>query len=779
MQCLFLEERTAKEGCVVLLAEAFRTVFNDIQGFLTTIAEPVSRLSLIHEYRITHSSLGTAVSADISAAEVVQFLSEHVYFFNEEHFRPHRNRVELFAERCMSRYNLARIVIDDTRTMLECNDIETANILLRDLTVRSLCAEPPEIVTTSARPYSLLRNRAVTKVVAERCAALGYPLQQQYDYERDTTIRNVNIALKAQTKPRPYQIDAVDAATADGSLRSGCIVLPCGAGKTLVGVMLLCKVKKPTLILCTGGISVEQWRNQILEFASLSAPSGGEEGSSSTACATSKRARPPAVGAARISCLTGKQKDEITDDTDIVLTTYNMLVTAHKMQRRQQCSSAGGATGEQRAKTRRPNPKERLFQPYGLLIMDEVHVMPADVYKESLGYVNSKGVIGLTATYVREDAKIRDLFYLVGPKLFDMSWERLASSGYLANVTCVEVLTPLTRQFNLEYMERSGSGFTVQRRKVPLLVMLAAANPNKMLCVAELVQRHIVESSKILVFCDHIVLLMEYGKFLGAPVICGDTPHRERLMIFSDFQSTSKVNVICLSRVGDVSVNLPSANVVIQVSSHGGSRRQEAQRLGRILRPKAKAGNGKAVDAWFYSVISTDTVEMSFAARRTAFLVDQGYTCRVMEFYPDDVAQTAPEVAEEPVMGDVVSIKQERLRGDFSKQRLKCSSPSSAIRGNINVRSAQYQLDLLARVVSNWEMDYHNAVSTQKGSGKSEGLQRGDLKKEVKAGVSDSPEAIKREWAPRAAAQNQGAALYRTSLQDLVGVSDDFIYHEL
>ncbi|KAG8346276.1 hypothetical protein TRVL_02892 [Trypanosoma vivax] len=604
------------------------------------------------------------------------------------------------------------------------------------------------------------------------------------------SIRSINIMLKTQTKPRPYQIDAVDAAVSDGFLRSGCIVLPCGAGKTLVGIMLLCKVKKPTLILCAGSVSVEQWKNQILEFSTLGCSLGNDENRSSSGSGTaSGRQRTRIEGVARISCLTAKQKDDITDDTDIVLTTYNMLVTAHKAQARYHAEHCKVAVDTQRKRGRRSNPKERLFQPYGLLIMDEVHVMPAETYKESLGFINAKGVIGLTATYVREDAKIRDLFHLVGPKLFDVSWETLASSGYLANVTCVEILTPLTRQFSLEYMERSSSDSTGAHRRIPLLVMLAAANPNKMLCVMELIRRHLAESSKILVFCDHIALLKEYSKVLNAPVICGETPHRERLMIFSDFQSTSKVNVICISRVGDVSVNLPSANVVVQVSSHGGSRRQEAQRLGRILRPKAVASNGRATDAWFYTVISTDTLEMVYAAHRTAFLVDQGYTCRVMEFDPNDESSaldtTASDAATGAIseakeeMGDVASIKQEKLRNFFSQSKLRRDTATPVLMGSIDVRSLDYQLDLLSRVVSSWELEYHGQMQQR---GEADDVKPDMLlehQEDTVGQVDDDPLAIKRELAARGTGSYVRVTHNPKPLQDLVGVNDDFIYHEL
>lgn len=448
---------------------------------------------------------------------------------------------------------------------------------------------------------------------------------------------------------------------------------------------------------------------------------------------------------------------------------------------------------------------------------------------------------------------------------------------------------------------------------VPALIMLAAANPYKMECVLELVERHLEHGAKILVFCDHLLLLHEYGKLLQAPVICGTTPHRERLMIFSDFQSTARVNVICISRVGDVSVNLPRANVVLQVSSHGGSRRQEAQRLGRILRPKEpRSGGGAektAVEAWFYSIVSVHTLETAHAARRTAFLVDQGYTCRVMEYVPHsqrvsedesrapDTASdlhdapgqpnravakvekaatlssssssaaahvknesTPPRPKETPdtssppspkpppppvktdsaavVVGDAVSIKAEAMQSELHGSRVlrRRTAPSSAGDGAAlpmreawrRVTSVAYQLHLLSKVVSTWEMTFRQRTASRRhgiddavshSPHDSRGLSSSsrpnhprntagepsddDGEVEVLAPRRDW-RTIKKEWgggedatasSSRYASSGSGArgrgeadGLSRSdarvsaetlSLQQLVGASEDFVYHEL
>ncbi|KPA85043.1 putative helicase putativeDNA repair helicase [Leptomonas pyrrhocoris] len=808
-KCLFVESRVQLEGYITILAESFRACYEAIQPTLSALAEAISRPTLMHEYRLTPFSLGAAVSNGIDAADAASFLETYAYDLSPG--TEQGKAVRGFIESCMLRYNLARIVIDAERTMVQCRNEDTAQMLLRDSVIASVAVAPLSIFyeesvwmdDQASFPSFLLQNRAMSKVVAARCVVLGLPIQQQYDFEKDTSVRTAYISLRTQTQPRRYQVEAVDAAIHEGTLNSGCLLLPCGAGKTLLGIMLMCKVKKPTLVVCAGSVSVEQWKNQILDYATLEAPPvhdlGGGAGDAHPANSNIHSGQPHQIksGSARIACLTGKQKDPITEDTDVVLTTYSMLVTAHKAKLRQRAASKADedAFTGRGIRKRKENPKEKLFSPYGLLILDEVHVMPAEGFRESLSFIDAKGVIGLTATYVREDQKILDLFHLVGPKLFDISMETLASQGYLAKVHCVEVHTPMTKEFGLEYMDRSSKA---KVGKAPVLVMLAAANPNKMMCVKELVQQHLDTGAKILVFCDHIMLLNEYGAWLKAPVICGGTQHKDRLMIFSDFQSTSKINVICVSRVGDVSVNLPNANVVIQVSSHGGSRRQEAQRLGRILRPKDRAANGKTVDAYFYSIISMDTVEMNYAAHRTAFLVDQGYACRIMEYNPLESATAADSsVAGSSVklqmkrdrVGDAASIKQESLNETLHQSNVlrprRCSNPVAGAGADGTQRvvdktqTMSYQLSLLSKVVSSWEMEFQRECRKRDcaiGDGDAEDV--GEVSSEDDAVVEVHPvrsyAAIKSEW--RA---GNGGSLRTTALQDLVGVDDGFVYHEL
>lgn len=257
--------------------------------------------------------------------------------------------------------------------------------------------------------------------------------------------------------------------------------------------------------------------------------------------------------------------------------------------------------------------------------MDEVHVVPAKMFRRVVGSVKAHCRLGLTATLVREDELISDLNFLIGPKLYEANWMDLTAQGYLANVQCVEVWCPMTGPFMKEYLMASNS-----RLKQLLYVM----NPSKLRAVEFLVRFHEERGDKIIVFSDLVYSLKLYAEMLKKPVIYGETPERERQAILGVFRSTDALRTICISKVGDTSIDLPEANVIIQVSSHFGSRRQEAQRLGRILRPKAytqtDGSNRSSFNAFFYTLVSTDTQEMFYSAKRQQYLIDQGYTFKIV-----------------------------------------------------------------------------------------------------------------------------------------------------
>ena len=243
----------------------------------------------------------------------------------------------------------------------------------------------------------------------------------------------------------------------------------------------------------------------------------------------------------------------------------------------------------------------------------------------------------MTATLVREDEKIYDLNFLIGPKLYEANWMELAQKGHIANVQCAEVWCPMTAEFYQEYLRESS------RKRMLLYIM----NPTKFQACQFLIHYHEKRGDKIIVFSDNVYALQEYALKLGKPFIYGSTPQQERMTILQNFQHNDQVNTIFLSKVGDTSIDLPEATCLIQISSHYGSRRQEAQRLGRILR--AKRRNDEGFNAFFYSLVSKDTQEMYYSTKRQAFLVDQGYAFKVithlsgMEQLPDLAYSSARE----------------------------------------------------------------------------------------------------------------------------------------
>merc|ERR1719427_328593 len=258
-----------------------------------------------------------------------------------------------------------------------------------------------------------------------------------------------------------------------------------------------------------------------------------------------------------------------------------------------------------------------------MIVLDEVHTIPAKQFRRVLTTISSHCKLGLTATLVREDDKITDLNFLIGPKLYEANWMELWSNGYLARVQCAEVWCTMTPEFYREYLNCRS------RKRILIYVM----NPNKFRACEYLVRYHEKRKDKVIVFSDNVFALEHYARAMGAPYIYGPTGQQERMQIIQNFKHNPKMRTIFISKVGDNSFDMPDANVLIQIASHGGSRRQEAQRLGRILRAK-KGSNPNEVNAYFYSLVSQDTKEMAYSTKRQRFLVNQGYAFKIVTKLP-------------------------------------------------------------------------------------------------------------------------------------------------
>jgi len=411
--------------------------------------------------------------------------------------------------------------------------------------------------------------------VKKRCNELEYPMLEEYDFRNDTINANLDIDLKPATTIRPYQETSLSKMFGNGRARSGIIVLPCGAGKTLVGITAACTIKKSCLCLCTSSVSVMQWKQQFMQWSN--------------------------VTDRQIAVFTADQKERFAGESGIVISTYSMVANTHN-----------------RSHESKKMMEFLTSREWGFILLDEVHVVPAAMFRRVVTTIKAHSKLGLTATLVREDDKIADLNYMIGPKLYEANWMDLAAKGHIANVQCAEVWCPMTPEFYREYLRE-------QSRKRMLLYCM---NPKKFQACQFLIKFHEDRGDKIIVFSDNVYALKAYAEKLGKPYIHGGTGQVERMRVLQWFQHDSNVNTIFLSKVGDTSIDLPEATCLIQISSHFGSRRQEAQRLGRILR--AKRRNDEGFNAFFYSLVSKDTQEMFYSTKRQQFLIDQGYAFKVI-----------------------------------------------------------------------------------------------------------------------------------------------------
>jgi DNA excision repair protein ERCC-3 len=365
---------------------------------------------------------------------------------------------------------------------------------------------------------------------------------------------------------RGYQNEAAAAFYLGGAVHggSGVVVLPCGAGKTIVGLAAMAQVGQSTLILTTGGTSVEQWRRELLEKTTLAA--------------------------ADVAEYTGQVKDI----GPVTLTTYQML-------------------------THRPDKSEdfphlRLFneREWGLIIYDEVHLLPAPVFRVT-AEVQARRRLGLTATLIREDGREDDVFSLIGPKKYDLPWRDLEGQGWIAEAVCTEVRCAMVRDVRMTYAT------ALPREKF----RIAAENPVKRKLVRQLIARH--PHAPTLIIGQYLDQIKQIAQECDAPLITGKTTQRERERLYGLFRA-GELRLLVLSKVGNFSLDLPEAEVLIQVSGTFGSRQEEAQRLGRVLRPKA---DGR--QAHFYTLVSRETDEQGFAHHRQLFLTEQGYTYRIAD----------------------------------------------------------------------------------------------------------------------------------------------------
>jgi DNA excision repair protein ERCC-3 len=606
-------------NCRIIL-ESFSPLFDETQDFLINIAEPLSRVSRMHEYTLTIHSLFAAVSVGHSGREIIDRLEK----YSKTALNPD---VVAFIKKSTSSFGKAKIVLKKTLSYIESDDPAILRKLLEDGVIASCRANnnegliqeaapkigvmaipgtklaagasqvaqpavaephaPADMITALreeddeediAQVHSFQIKSEEREAVIKRCQQIGLPLTEEYDFNNDENNATLDIDLKPHAQIRYYQEKALSKMFSNSRARSGIIVLPCGAGKTLVGITAACGVKKSCIVLCTSAMSVHQWRNEFLKWSNISPDD--------------------------IAVLTSENKKTFPNNAGILISTYSML-TAKSAQRSFEAQKVMDFIEGRE---------------WGLLIADEVHVVPAQIFKKVTYSIASHSKLGLTATLLREDDKIQDLNFLIGPKLYEANWQELSEQGHIAKVQCAEVWCQMTPEFYAEWLRSSNN--------VNKKLLLSSLNPKKFQACQFLIDFHEARGDKIIVFSDNVFALEKYALKLKKAFIYGGTPNNERMRILENFQHNDLVNTIFLSKIGDTSLDLPEATCLIQISAHYGSRRQEAQRLGRILR--AKRRNDEGFNAFFYSLVSKDTDEMYFSSKRQAFLVDQGYAFKVI-----------------------------------------------------------------------------------------------------------------------------------------------------
>ncbi|KAI4106481.1 MAG: hypothetical protein L6R37_002173 [Teloschistes peruensis] len=618
----------AKKGRVTL--ESFSTLAQKASEFLTTIAEPLSRPSYFHEYAMTVHSIYAAVSTGMTAKDIFHGLNVLSKTPIPQSIREHINE-------CTRSYGKVKLARKHNRYFLETADYEILKQLLQDEVIDASRANAnagaaimtektaksggivipgtkdaagvtqqpngeldqrqplhgKDAISRDAEMMLALRDEdddededrrlthsveipsANVEAVQKRCLELKYPVLEEYDFKNDEANPSLDIDLKPIAKIRDYQEKSLRKMFGNNRALSGIIVLPCGAGKTLVGITAACTVKKGVVILCTSSMSVVQWRNEFVKWSNISSND--------------------------IATFTSDNKEKFSGSTGIVVSTYSMVT-------------------QTRARSHDAQKMMDFLQSreWGLMILDEVHVVPASIFRKVTHSIVTHSKLGLTATLLREDDKITDLNFLIGPKLYEANWMELADQGHIAKVQCAEVWCPMTTEFFQEYLRETS------RKRALLYIM----NPRKFQACQFLIEYHEKRGDKVIVFSDNVYALQQYALKLKKFYIFGGTPQAERIRVLENFQHSDQVNTIFLSKIGDTSLDLPEATCLIQISSHYGSRRQEAQRLGRILR--AKRRNDEGFNAFFYSLVSKDTQEMYYSSKRQAFLVDQGYAFKVI-----------------------------------------------------------------------------------------------------------------------------------------------------
>ncbi len=565
------------QGDRTVLLEAANAQYEDARDVIAAIAELEKSPEHIHTYRITPLSLWNAASAGLAADQAVADLER------------------------LSKFDLPGNIVHDIRDYMS----RYGRLKLLRSSAHGgklvLHSEDPILVTEISharkiKPYIIrqLDERTLEVQPAMRghlkhaLVEFGYPAEDLAGYVpgspltiglRDQSLRGKGFGL------RGYQREAVDIFWASGGSKggSGVVVLPCGAGKTVVALGTLAEAQTHTLIVCFGTNAVHQWINEILDKTTIDPE------------------------------MIGEYTGELKEIKPITVTTYQVLTYHPPKRRRPNEADAEGMVQSRPLEEEFPHLGLFTSRDWGLIIYDEVHLLPAPVFRVT-AEIQARRRLGLTATLVREDGRESDVFSLIGPKKYDLPWKTLEKQGWIATADCWEVRVALPQDLRMAYA-LAEDGRDKYR--------IAAENPEKLVALDRLLAMH--RDDHVLVIGQYLDQLQAIAERMDAPVITGKMPNRERERLYQAFR-TGEITKLVVSKVANFAIDLPDANVAIQVSGTFGSRQEEAQRLGRILRPKEDG-----TLAHFYTVVTRDTNDQEFSAKRQLFLTEQGYRYTILD----------------------------------------------------------------------------------------------------------------------------------------------------
>ena len=539
-----------------ILLETDGPAFEDARDAIASFAELIKSPEHIHTYSITPLSLWNAAAAGMDAETIIANLGRYSKYDIPDN-------ITFEIRDYVSRYGRLKLYkLEDGTLTIQSDDPMLLTELINNASIKPYATRSPDGASLLVQPGD--RGNIKSALIK-----IGFPVEDLAGYVegaplpfvfRETTLGGKEFGL------RKYQRESVDAFYMRGSNHggSGVVVLPCGAGKTCVGIGAMHAMQTHALILTTNTVSLHQWKSEILDKTTLTDEQVGEYSGES------KEIRP------------------------VTIATYQVLTY--------------------RKSKDSPFIHFDLFDQgnWGVIVYDEVHLLPAPVFRATAS-LQARRRIGLTATLVREDAREDDVFSLIGPKKYDVPWKVLEKQGWIAHAVCHEIRVPLPAEERYQY------AIATKRSKF----RIASTNPEKIAICRRLIAKH--KKDNILVIGQYLDQLKEFADELKAPIITGKTGNKAREKLYGQFR-TGEIKLLIVSKVANFAIDLPDANVAIQISGTFGSRQEEAQRLGRILRPKSD----EAI-AHFYSIVSRDSLDQEFSIKRQLFLTEQGYRYDILQ----------------------------------------------------------------------------------------------------------------------------------------------------